>query len=1166
MLKSLLKFELNYHFGQLSFIIAALLFLVLGGFSAVQGGFGGSEVHKNAPYVITSIVALFSLLSIFAATLFSANVVLRDDIYKMDSVIFATSVKRFPYFVVRFLGLLMAVFLLLLFAVLGIYIGTFFADREYLGTFELVNYLQPLFVFGFPNVWFSTSLIFCTAILTKNVRAIYVTGVLLYILYMAASIFGNSPLLATSTLKIDNSDLLPFLMDPFGLASFFSETKSWSAIQRNQQLFPLKTTFLANRILWLAISSLIIAVSYKLFNFRLQNQSQAKSKNKNQEQVKFIPFKHFRVFPAGFNYHWRVFSSQFKLELTSLFKHIPFMVMLLLWIFLFAVALKDTILHGPYGIKFYPTTVAIVEEMRSMKFGLVLLIFYAAELIARERTANMESLIYSTPVKNATLWAAKCLTLGVLVMVLVTANIGIGIALQVFNGYFELELPKYLSLYFYSAFPLFLFIVLIVFVQNLAANKYLGMMLSMVVVFVLLFASRLGITHYLLRFAAVPDLQFSYFNGFGHYSRAFNWYMVYWSGFAVIISVLTIGMWQDGIKKTFLVRLKALPGIVYRSRFIVLIAVVVWVLSGAFIYKQTNKIGKYKNKTTALAWQVNYEKKYKPFAKLPQPIIKAIKTEVDLFPSEGKYQVKGSYQVKNESGQPISRIWISLNQAVNDFNIAIPQAKKHEIDEAYNQQFIDLKTPLLPGKMLTMYFSFTVIRTGFVPFDSENSLVSNGTYIEMEKFVPHFGYNEGLEIEDNQLRKKEGLPPFVVASSSDLNYHLINLETTISTVADQQVITVGTLQKSWTANNRRYFNYKTDAPINFMFALSSARYQVKEGRYKDVALKIYYKAGHEYNVETMLKAMKDVLAYGTANFSAYPLKQLILAEIPQYKGAATAYPGLVFSAERINFLTDFRDKEKVDQSYAITVHEVGHQWWANQLVPANQPGSPMLTESLAKYTEAMLLEKHFGKMYLSQYLKADQNFYFAYRDPNEKEPPLAQVNDQLHIYYQKGGLTMYAVKEVLGEKAVNGVLSRLILQHKNPGPKATAAALVDALYRLAPPNQKKFIDDSFNQVVIYPMQLEVLACQAIANGKFRIDLAIKVNKEVPGINKPLLPDMDIDIAFFDDNGPFYLKKYRFHQFTTKLSIVVDKKPKSVTIDPYGYLLDGNLTDNTQDIK
>ena len=77
-----------------------------------------------------------------------------------------------------------------------------------------------------------------------------------------------------------------------------------------------------------------------------------------------------------------------------------------------------------------------------------------------------------------------------------------------------------------------------------------------------------------------------------------------------------------------------------------------------------------------------------------------------------------------------------------------------------------------------------------------------------------------------------------------------------------------------------------------------------------------------------------------------------------------------------------------------------------------------------------------------------------------------------------------------------------------------------------------------------------------------------------GVEKLLAPNMDVDVAFFDQNQldfnkntkPFYLQKHRFNRLNTKLTIVVDKKPKTIGIDPYSYLLDANLKDNWVEVK
>ncbi len=1172
MIGQLLRFELQYHFRQLSFKITALLFFILG-MVVINGGFGSSEVYKNSPYTITYITSFLSLLTVFASTLCCANVVLRDQVYQMDSVVFTTSIQKKPYFLVRFAGLVAAVFLILILAVLGALLGGYLFASDQLGPFKLMNCLQPLLVFGLPNVLFASAIIFCTAVLSKNTRAIYATGVLLYILYMAASILGNSPMLANSPYQTSHSFAVPILTDPFGLAAFFAAVKTWTDWQRNTLQFPVEGLFLVNRLLWLGFTTVLMLLSYRFFNFRLGQTHQNKQAKVSKRKIAVVPFRNFETRSEGFGYSWRVFKSQLKLETFSLFKHISLMVLLLLWIFIYTIELKETIFNGQYGTSAYPTTGLIVEQLRSMRFSLVLVVFFAAELLGHERSVNMHSLIYSTPINNWPMWASKTLALMVLVLALTTTNIGIGIALQVSHGYFNLEPFTYISLYYYNSLPLCLFVVLIVFAQNLSANKYLGMVLGLFVTLFFVMAQRVGLEHYLFRFASVPDMEYSDFNGFGHYAKAFNWYMAYWCGFCMLLAGITVAIWQDRLDATLAQRFKKIGRFVIRHKLLFGVAIVVLFSSGGYIYVQTNLVGGYQNKKAQLDWRIRYEKKYKKLANWPQPIVKSVKTEVDLLTKDAKYRVQGSYLLKNESRQAIAKIWVDINREVNNFKVGVRAIGKSTIDREFKQQFIELEKPLKPGDTLRMDFDLEVITSGFVPFNKENSVVENGSYIELEKFVPHFGYNSDLETNDERARKKAGLAPAVIGNATDSTYHLIDFETTISTVPDQQVVTVGKLQKEWIKDGRRYFHYKTTQPIDLMFALSSASYAVKKERWKGIDLSFYYLKGHEYNLKDIMLGMKDALDFGNENFSPYQFKQLSLAEIPQYKGAATAYPGTLFSAERLNFTTNY-NKSLIRHSYAIAAHETAHQWWANQLDPLPQPGSAMLTETLAKYTEAVLVGKRYGMMNLRKYLQFDNNLYFVYSYTDTEEKPLATAYGQPYVYYQKGGLVMYALKEMLGETVLNNALKQFLTKHSYPNKRAGAADLYEALCQAATPLQQQFIAESINKIVVYRMKIELLSGKALSNGKYALEAKVTIVPQEKGAKSLLYPNIAVDLAVFDQlsedwsdrTKPVYLKKYRFSRQETIVNLVLAHKPKTLAIDPYGYILDDNQADNLQAIK
>jgi hypothetical protein len=1175
MLSSLLRFELKYHFRQISFKVAAILFVGLG-ILATQGNFGGHEVHKNAPYVISYITSFLSLFSIFVSTLFCANVVLRDTTYEMDAIIFTTSLQRLPYFLVRLLGLLAAVFSILSLAVLGICLGTFFmASHDQLGTFHASYFLQPLFVFGLPNVLFCCSVIFSMALLTRSMRAVYVAGVLLFILYFLGSILGDSPIMASS-LKTNEPSLLPYLMDPFGLAALFGETRSWPVAQRNSQLFPVAGVFLANRLLWLGIAFVLLILSYRYFKFRLPAAAKTRKKQPPKGALKAISYKTVVVQPRGFAYNWSTFTAQLKLEVTSVFKHIPFLVMLALWIFMYAVDLKEEVLHGPYGIRFYAATGFIVEQLRSVRPALLLLIFYAAELISRERAVNMQGLIFSTPVPNVILWGAKCTTLAVLVAVLITANISTGIGMQLFTGYAHIEPIAYLSLFYYSGLPLFLFAILIVFIQTIVPNKYLGMLVSIVVVGIFVFGRTLGIKHYLLRYATLPDLQYAGMNGFGHYTNAVNGYMLYWTSFAVVLSLLGAALWQGSTHTSLWQRVRSMGRQWGRvGKLLLVVCLLTWIATGVYINGKTPRVSTARSSKTPSDWLAAYEKKYKPQARLPQPHIIAIKTSVDLYPGTGSYTVQGNYRLRNESGEPISTLWLGVDPEVTAIRFSVPGATLETADPSFKQYWYALRAPLLPGGEMSLAFSMEVVRSGFMLFNSEHSVVSNGSYIELEKYVPFLGYNDRYEVDDPFIRSKQGLPPLTVTASTDSNYHLIDLETTVSTSADQQVVTVGTLQKEWLANNRHYFHYKTEQPIAFMFALSSARYAVQKETWQNIECSIYYQPGENDNVPVMMEAMKDAVAYGDAHFSPYPFKQLILAAIPHYPGAATAYPGVLFSAEKINFMSDYRDSTKFNNTYAITAHEVGHQWWANKLAPLPAPGRAFLTESLAKYTEFMAVEKRFGKMYLRNLLQTDNQLYFSMRNMGEQELPLSQT-DQPFVYYQKGGLALYAIKEELGEGPFREALQRLVDKHAFPRLKATPANLLNELYQEATPVQVKHIDDYVKKVIVYDTRLQLISCKPLSNGQFSLTLQVNITKIDQTGAQPqiLIPDDSISIAVFDQSmdlwdrhtQPVYLQQQSFSKAVSVITITVNKKPAVVAIDPWGYLLDENQQDNVQEVK
>lgn len=1172
-----MRFEMGYHFRQITFRIAALLFLLLGMLMPF-GNFGSDEMHRNAPHVINFIICLLSLFTIFVSTLACAAVVLRDSQHHMEPLIFTTSIGRMPYFTVRLFGLLGAVFLVMCVAAMGTATVIFLAPPDRLGPFHFSHYLVPLLTFGLPGVVFCCSVVFAAAMLTRNVRYVYTAGVLMFIVYFTASILGNSPVMAGSVPAPGGPGWFSVLIDPFGFTAFFSETMNWPAWRRNQELFPLTPMFVANRLLWTAISLALLGLAYSRFKFRVLLEKDRKASRAPEAQT--IPNLSYFTVNTHINkpnYHRQTFLRIFRFETKALFGAVVTTLIFALWIFFNAVELFENLSNGPYGVRSYATSGILAEQLTAVRPALLLIIFYASELIHREKTTGIQPLIFTTPVSTAVFAIGKSLALVSWILALITVHIAVGIAVQWFSGFETFEWGTYFSLYYYAGLPLVLHAILIVFIQTVVPNKYLGMLVSGLVIGIFIFGRKLGFESYLARFAAAPRLHYSDFHGFGHSGLSFNWYMLYWSLIALALAGIATRMWPGSAQMSWRGRVRSLVKPTGRAYAFTSFCAVLAIATGFYIQYKTGHSALNRAGGTDLEWRTRYERKYKPLENLPQPVVTAVNLHTDLFPADHYYTVKGYLKVKNKSKQPITRLYIGTDPDIELVALRPERATRLSADQTFGQHWYQPSQPLMPGEEMTIHFAIRADRSAFKPFNSENAVATNGSYIELEKYLPHFGYRPTYEIEDPEQRRQNGLPPRKNIVSSDHDYHFVHFQNIISTDPDQQVVTPGTLVKSWEHAGRRHFHYQSKEPIPYMFALSSARYAVKTEQHKGTTFRIYHHADHPQNVPAMLQAMKDAVDYGDTHFSTYQHRELALAEIPHYPGSATAYPGVIFSQERANFRSNFSDSAGFNFTYATTAHETAHQWWAGQVAAPAGPGDALLTESLAKYIEAMVTEKRFGKMYLRPYQVKDSQLYFAYRSAfGEKEIPLRKTSGQPFVHYQKGGLVMYRLKEVLGEAHLARALRELVTRHGYPSKRPGPADLTNALKHKANPAQIRLIDELFKKVVVFDNDIKILSKKPLPANQQLLTLEITIRKsdETSGKPVPIQPDEYIDIAVFDREimpnvvppTPLYLRKHHFSKSHSVIQIVVPRRSVAVVLDPLSCMLDVSDHNNVTLLK
>ena len=101
----------------------------------------------------------------------------------------------------------------------------------------------------------------------------------------------------------------------------------------------------------------------------------------------------------------------------------------------------------------------------------------------------------------------------------------------------------------------------------------------------------------------------------------------------------------------------------------------------------------------------------------------------------------------------------------------------------------------------------------------------------------------------------------------------------------------------------------------------------------------------------------------------------------------------------------------------VTAHEIAHQWWAHQVVGATSRARRCWSRRFAQYSALLVMEKLYGKEQIRRFLKYELDRYLRARGGElVEELPLARVENQPYIHYQKGSLVMYWLKEVVGER------------------------------------------------------------------------------------------------------------------------------------------------------
>ncbi|WP_296386879.1 M1 family aminopeptidase [Winogradskyella sp.] len=999
-------------------------------------------------------------------------------------------------------------------------------------------------------------------------------------LYFVSSLFLNSPLLAQAVPASPESMAIAAIADPFGIAAFFEQTQFWTPFQKNTQLLSFSGLFLLNRLVWICVSIGILFATYRIFSFRKitkKVKKEKKVKNGNKELIAYKPLQTIHNFKA----QQLAFFSLLKLELKSVFKSLPFIAVLIMWLFIVFSELYSTVINGSeYDVSVYPFTNQLIDLMVNPLtiFSLILIIFYSSEIVWKERSLNFNLIVDAVPTKNSVFFLSKFFALLLLPVILITTGILLCIAFQVALGYSNFEFSLYASLYYHYGLQLAIYSMIALFISSLAKTKYMGMGIFGLIVLLCAKSSALGLEHPLTSIGFMPRISYNNMNGFYGGLSLFNHLAMYWLALGLLLSVLSFKIWNRGVVTSFSVKLKQLfYGWTKIQKLTTSLLILMFIGFGSLIFYNVNIVSDYETVNEQLDFREQYEKKFKTHESLERPYPISRKTEVAIFPEENRYTVKADYILKNKSEEPLSQIFVTVRLPLESINIESANLIEH--NEVYGTYLFQFKKPIQPNDSISYNYELINELKGY---EDNNAIIKNGTYIAHNNFEPIMGYTSSLEITSRAERVKRNLPEREKENNSDSHIAMkdvknekIRFETIVSTDKEQTALSSGTLVKKWSENDRNYYHYKSKDKVMPMIAYFSAKYESKKVDYKGISIEQYYDANHSFNIEDIENSTKQTLDYCQENFGIYAFDHVRIAEIPSHwPFGGFAHPGVISMVEDRLYLSDVSKEETFNLVAKRTIHEVAHQYWGHTLSAKPIAGGSIFVEGFAKYTEAVVMEKMYGKRAVYELIDTARRTYFLGRSyAADIEPPVYKVDGQGYISYGKAFTVMMAMRDLIGEKQVNHVLKNLTDKHRNSiSLDAHSIELLDAFYEETPTEYHRLIDDWFKKVITYDLAIEESTYKALANGTYEVTVKVKAKRfetSNSGEINQISIDEPIKIGVFTEH-PAYVKGdssvlfYESNQFNkdeTEIKIIVNKTPNYIAIDPYGTRSDENLVDN-----
>ncbi|MBL9140416.1 MAG: hypothetical protein JNK53_01000, partial [Phycisphaerae bacterium] len=456
------------------------------------------------------------------------------------------------------------------------------------------------------------------------------------------------------------------------------------------------------------------------------------------------------------------------------------------------------------------------------------------------------------------------------------------------------------------------------------------------------------------------------------------------------------------------------------------------------------------------------------------PSIRTVEIDVRLDPAAGTFEMSGEYVLTNENKDPIERFALTPGHHYQDLTWSFGGATHTEASAAEARKatrgalsvensaglwVFTPEQPLATGESARVGFRYH----GTYPDGIGRNTRGAGEFILpagvvlnafSTSMLPLVGWVDGVGVdpEDAVEPRRHGVDEWKKQTKPGLgNGSAADVRATITVPEAYRAHAPGVLERNTVSDGWRTMVWRTDVPVRF-FNIVAAKWVEAKGK----TTTIWHLAEHTENIPSMLEALDGAREWYSAWFYPYPWQDLRVNEFPGLASYAQGFATNIVFSESIGFLAKPTPEE--DAPFLVTAHEAAHQWWGNILMPGDGPGGNILSEGLAHYSTARLIEKLRGDAARRAFMRGIELNYGEGRVVDEERPMVeidgARPGDTT-VTYDKGGWVFWMLHDLMGAQACDAGMRDFIGRFKD-GPDYPLLQDFEVVMREHAPDKSAF--------------------------------------------------------------------------------------------------------------